>query len=88
MQKEDADEIQKIFDGRENPHFTILRRKDIPIMEGENMQMIELFAETTTVIWYLAKEVESNQMFRIKINQAMEKFDLEIKLLMKKISEI
>ena len=66
MSFEDANEVQRIFDTDLNASFTILNRFDLP--NGETTQL-ELIAESTLDIWYLAKKVEMYQSHNKRIEE-------------------
>jgi hypothetical protein len=66
MSAKDANEVQRIFDTDLNASFTILNRFDLP--NGEVTQL-ELIAESTLDIWYLAKKVEMYQNFNNRIEE-------------------
>lgn len=71
MSFEDADEVQRIFDTDLNVNFTILNRFDFP--SGDTTQL-ELLADSSLYIWYLAKTVEMNQNFNNRIDAIVKKF--------------
>ena len=66
MSSEDANEVQRIFDTDLNASFTILNRSDSS--NGETTQL-ELIAESTLDIWYLAKKVEMYQSHNKRIEE-------------------
>ena len=66
MSFEDANEVQRIFDTDLNASFTILNRSDST--NGETTQL-ELIAESTLDIWYLAKKVEMYQSHNKRIEE-------------------
>jgi len=66
MSSEDANEVQRIFDTDLNASFTILNRSDST--NGETTQL-ELIAESTLDIWYLAKKVEMYQSHNKRIEE-------------------
>ena len=66
MSSEDANEVQRIFDTDLNASFTILNRFDLP--NGETTQL-ELIAESTLDIWYLAKKVGIYQSHNKRIEE-------------------
>ena len=66
MSFEDANEVQRIFDTDLNASFTILNRSDSS--NGETTQL-ELIAESTLDIWYLAKKVEMYQSHNKRIEE-------------------
>ncbi len=66
MSSEDANEVQRIFDTDLNASLTILNRSDST--NGETTQL-ELIAESTLDIWYLAKKVEMYQSHNKRIEE-------------------
>lgn len=72
MSLEDANEVQRIFDTDLNAKFTILNRYDFS--SGDTTQL-ELIAESTLHIWYLAKTVEMYQSHNKRLEEITKKFN-------------
>jgi hypothetical protein len=69
MSKEDADFVEKLFDQKENPGFTIISKIDSP--SGETCQLCMCF-ESSIDLWFLAKTVESYQSHDRRVAEIIE----------------
>lgn len=65
LPKKDADEVQRIFDSSDSPCFTILSKFQL----SEDAVQLELIAESTFDIWFLAKRVEMIQDHERRMNE-------------------
>jgi hypothetical protein len=74
MDVKDANELEKIFKRRDNPQFIIVNRFDM----SDTCVQMELLAESTMILWYLAKEVQMMQTFDSRMDKIIE--DLSVKL--------
>ncbi len=84
MCRKDAQTVQKIFDRSEDPKFTVITYWDMP---DSDCVMLELYAESTMYIWYLAKQVEMEQAFDDRIEKIKQDCSEKISDNAKKISE-
>lgn len=83
MNKEDADLVQDIFNRKDDPKFIIVNRFDIP--EYPDSVQLELLAEDSFTIWFLAKEVEMTQAFNRRVKEII---DNALKAQQEKMDEI
>lgn len=69
MSISDANMVQKVFDRKENPGFTIMNKVTIP--DGTMVQL-EIYFESSIHLWHLAKEVEMHQSHDARVKSIIE----------------
>ncbi len=74
MTKEDADEVEKIFNRNPDPKFSVVGK--VPL--SEDTVVLSIIAESGLHIWYLAKEVQINLDFNKRINEVVSNVQAKI----------
>lgn len=89
MSMEDADRVQKMFDRSDDPKFSIISRINF---EGGEGCLLELIAESYMIVWYLAKNVQSehewNERLKSTIDAATKKINKDREEIQEKLNQL